>query len=376
MGALAGAAVLLAFGPGELVAAVAGLAIAGPAALLLVIDIVRSERRRHEAIEHELAAEAGMLESLVASFGTIAATLDPDELPELTRREAERLFGGRAELVPAADAGAAAGREVLVPLRLGGGETMLRLTPERRLTRSDVARTLMLGDFATRVHESARLRVEAQEREAERARLSDQLATAEQGERRRLALFLHDTSVQALSGIALMLDAVQQSLEAGRDEEARTVLDGALARLRDAIRGLRELSFALEPVVLRDQGFGPAVAALTDQLGREGRIAFDVDVAAAEALDDNAKSVLYQIVREALHAAIRRGPPTRVLIRVAAAGRGFEAVIADDAPGERRRSSFEPLVERAQAVSGRVSVEHGNGAGTTVRVHLPSYAGR
>ena len=39
-------------------------------------------------------------------------------------------------------------------------------------------------------------------REAERARLSDQLITAEQEERRRLALFLHDGPVQYLAGIA------------------------------------------------------------------------------------------------------------------------------------------------------------------------------
>ena len=41
----------------------------------------------------------------------------------------------------------------------------------------------------------------------EHARLLDQLITAEQEERSRLALFLHDGPVQSMSGIALMLDA-------------------------------------------------------------------------------------------------------------------------------------------------------------------------
>jgi signal transduction histidine kinase len=53
---------------------------------------------------------------------------------------------------------------------------------------------------------------EAMEREAERARLSDLVVTAEQEERRRLALFLHDGPVQSLSGIALMLDAVHAAV--------------------------------------------------------------------------------------------------------------------------------------------------------------------
>jgi len=55
---------------------------------------------------------------------------------------------------------------------------------------------------------------------------------------------------------------------------------------------------------------------------------------------------------------------------------GFEALIADDAPGERRRASFEPIIERARTVRGETSIERGDGAGTTVRVRLPAYAAR
>jgi signal transduction histidine kinase len=375
--ALAGATLALALVTDEPLAVLVGLGVAAPAAVLLVLDVTRTERRRHQQAERQLVDEAGMLESLVSSLGTIAATLEPDAIAEVTRSEAEHLFDARAELLDSGGAGEEAAGEVLVPLRLGDEARLLRLVPRRPLTRADVARALVLGDFATRVHENARLRVEAEEREAERARLSDELVTAEQGERRRLALFLHDTSVQALSGMALMLDAGLQSLSAGRVDEARTVVGSALERLREAIRALRELSFALEPVVLRDQGFGAAVQALTDQLTLDGRIAFEIDVAAADGLDERAQAALYQIFREALHGAIRRGPPAHVSLRVAELeGGGYEAVIADDAPGERRRASFEPIVERARAVSGRVAVQPGHGTGTTVRVRLPAYAAR
>jgi signal transduction histidine kinase len=41
---------------------------------------------------------------------------------------------------------------------------------------------------------------------------SEQIVTAEQEERRRLALFLHDGPVQSMSGLALMLDAVSESV--------------------------------------------------------------------------------------------------------------------------------------------------------------------
>jgi signal transduction histidine kinase len=210
-------------------------------------------------------------------------------------------------------------------------------------------------------------------REAERSRLTDQLLTAEQEERRRLALHLHDTSVQSLSGIALLLDAALQSIDAGQLTEAKEVVTRALTRHRTTIGELRDLSFNLEPVVLRDQGFGPAVRALGDQIEAANPIAVEVDVAAAESLAERTQAALYQIVREAMNQAARRGP-TRLSVRVRHVDSDVETTITDDAPLERRRRSFDELAERARTLNGRLTVDQGDGAGTTVHVVLPQYS--
>jgi signal transduction histidine kinase len=211
--------------------------------------------------------------------------------------------------------------------------------------------------------------------EAERARLSDQLISAEQEERRRIALFLHDVPVQAMSGIALMLDGVMDAIDRGADDDAKRVLRMALERQRETIRELRDLSFALEPVVLRDQGFAPAVAALADQIGLSHQVQIELDVKAGETLAERAQAALYQIIREAIDQAVRRGPPTRISVRVASVnGGGVETVIVDDSPGERRRRSFDEIEQRARTLQGQVSVETSpDGAGTAVRVTLPPY---
>jgi signal transduction histidine kinase len=226
-----------------------------------------------------------------------------------------------------------------------------------------------------RRHETAEVRLESLV--ADRERLSGQLVTAEQEERRRLALFLHDGPVQSMAGIALMLDAVQHAIDSGRPEDAKEVLASALERHRDTIRSLRNLSFNIEPVVLRDQGFAPAVQALADELGISNQIQIDLDLEAASELSDQAQIALYQIIRESLDQAIRRGPPKRVSIRVSQADHGaIETVIADDGAGERRRASFDEIAERARAVSGRFTVEAGDDGGTAVRVTLPPYTAR
>jgi signal transduction histidine kinase len=225
----------------------------------------------------------------------------------------------------------------------------------------------------TERHQDEWLDEEVQRLEAEHARLSDQLITAEQEERRRLSLFLHDGPVQSMSGIALMLDGVIDAVEAGRTEEATQVLGTALEKQRQTIRSLRDLSFELEPVVLRDQGFGPAVRALADQLGVSNSIQIDLDVEAAESLTEHAQVAIFQIIREALHQAIRRGPPTRMSVRVGEAPGEIEAVISDDAPGERRRASYDAIAERARSLNGRMSVDPGPAGGTEVRIVFPPY---
>jgi signal transduction histidine kinase len=351
--------------------AFAGLAVAIMGAAGFALHLIVTERRRHEVVEEELSAQSSFLEALVESMGSIAATLDPDQVLEQTRREAKELFGAKAAILPPGERKNGA----VFPLRIRGEDIgALQLIRSRPLDREEQARAALLADFASRTVENARLLAEAQVREAERARLSDQLITAEQEERRRLALFLHDGPVQSLAGISLMLDAVTESLREQRLDEAEQVLTSALKRHRDTIRSLRDLSFNIEPVVLRDQGFGPAVAAFAEQVGLVNEIQVDVDVDAADRLTEQARVGLYQIIREAVNQALRRGPPTRISIRVVEVEDGsVETVIADDGAGERRRASFDDIEERARTLSGRLDVEAGKDGGTEVRVVLPPY---
>jgi len=352
-----------------------GVAIIGAAGF--AFHLIVTERRRHEVVEEELVDKSSFLEALIESMGSITATHEPEQVLERTRREAKELFGAKASLLAPGQTVTSAPAEnaVLLPLRIRGEEIgALRLVRARPLDREELARARLLADFASRAVENTRLLAEAQVREAERARLSDQLITAEQEERRRLALFLHDGPVQSLAGISLMLDAAIESIGGNRLEEATRVTQSALERHRDTIRSLRDLSFNIEPVVLRDQGFAPAMEAFAEQVGLANRIQVDLDVDAADALAENARVGLYQIIRDAVNQALRRGPPTRVSIRVAERADGsVETVIADDGAGERRRASFDEVEERARTLSGRLDVEAGDDGGTVVRVVLPPY---
>ena len=205
--------------------------------------------------------------------------------------------------------------------------------------------------------------------------LTEQVLAAEQDERRRIALFLHDGPVQSLAGVALLLDAALDFVRRGETDRADEIMTKALQQTRVTIGELRDLSFNLEPVVLRDHGFTSAVTALAQDKGIEHGIQVELDVAAADALGERAQAAISQIVREALEGAIRRGPPHAFSVRIGGGEPDRLVVdIADDAPSERRRRSIEVLEERARTLGAALTVEQG-ASGSTMRLLLPVDAG-
>jgi signal transduction histidine kinase len=353
---------------------IASTAFFGAFAVYLIVN----ERRRHEDAEDELQAQASFLESLVDSIGAVSSTLDADEILERTRDEAQRLCEARearflvGDLSPDGDP---AGLErLLVPVAARGERFgTLELVRDEPFHRWDQMRATVLADFAARAVENAKLLEQARDRETERTRLAERLITAEQDERRRLSLFLHDGPLQNLSGIALMHDAALAAVRDGRYDDAEKVIESSLEKERDTIRTLRDLSFAIEPLVLRDTGFHAAVRALGDGIEETYGITVATVVDEGERLAEKAQVALYQIIRESVNQAVRR-KPKRIEVSVRELdGGGYRAEIADDGVLERRRAALEAIDERVQALNGRMSVDSGKAGGTVVRVIVPPY---
>jgi signal transduction histidine kinase len=333
-----------------------------------------------QAGPEQTGADVRFLELLVRSLVAVSQPSDPAETLERARAEAEALFGARAARVVPPGKGSAAGVEELesglrVPLRDGDADIgTLELERSKRFAPAEVAQATTFASFAARAVKNARLVAEAHEREQERARLTERLITAEQDERRRLSVFLHDGPLQAMSGIALMHDAALAAIGDGRYDDAARVIASSLERERQTIRTLRDLSFAIEPVVLRDQGFAAAVRSLGDQVEASHGIAVVADVEAGEELGEKAQVALYQLVREALEQAVRR-KPAQIDVTVRAGDGGLTTEIRDDGIGERRRRGVEELAERVGVLNGNVTMDTRPEGGTTVRVVLPAYAG-
>jgi len=196
---------------------------------------------------------------------------------------------------------------------------------------------------------------------------------AERDERRRLAELIHDGPVQLVAAISQMLDAAHHALAAGDVASGAPIVERALAVAREASVDLREIVSGIEPDALRELGLAAAIGELAERLSARRGVTFDLDVAAGDDLGDGAQSGLYQIVRDALDQAVRRGPPTRVTISITPAAGGIELRITDDGAQERREAVIDALAGRAAELNGTFASETA-AAGTWIAVRLPPSA--
>jgi signal transduction histidine kinase len=196
---------------------------------------------------------------------------------------------------------------------------------------------------------------------------------AERDERRRLAELIHDGPVQLVAAIAQMLDAAHHALADGDVTTGAAVVARALEVAREVSSDLREIVSSIEPDALRELGLAAAITELTERHAARRGVAFELQLEAGDALGEGAQSGLYQITRDALDQAVRRGPPARIIVSILPADGGVELRIADDGPEERRQAVLDALAQRSEELNGTFSSET-TASGTWIAIRLPPSA--
>ena len=136
---------------------------------------------------------------------------------------------------------------------------------------------------------------------------------------------------------------------------------------------LREIVSSIEPDALRELGLAAAISELTERHAARRGVAFELQLAAGDALGEGAQSGLYQITRDALDQAVRRGPPARIIVSILPAGRRRRAEdrgrrCRGTAPGSAGR-----FAQRSEELNGTFSSET-TASGTWIAIRLPPSA--
>ena len=156
---------------------------------------------------------------------------------------------------------------------------------------------------------------ELAESQARLRRLVAELTQAEERERRRLAVELHDYLAQSLTATRMNLSRTGKFFTGSNgNSDLKKVLDDVQTDLNNSINYTRTLIGELSPRVLYDLGLPAALGWLGEQMGRHG-LSVEVDGPGDEfSLAENDAIFLFQCVRELLWNVVKHGDTDRATI--------------------------------------------------------------
>jgi signal transduction histidine kinase len=195
-------------------------------------------------------------------------------------------------------------------------------------------------------------------------------------ERNRISRELHDAVTQKLFSLRLTADAAA-TLVTRDTARAVSELDTIRRLAAEATDELRAIVVGLRPVDLAGDGLDVALRKQAELLDRVHRPAVKFSGGPVPRLPAAREEAAYRIAQEALHNALRHAAADLVTVTVQAADGSMVLEVTDDGRGfdpaaPSRRSGLASMRERARAAGGRLKVLSRPGAGTTVRLEVPT----
>ena len=196
-------------------------------------------------------------------------------------------------------------------------------------------------------------------------------------ERTRLAVELHDSLSQTLTGVAMQLAAGHDAVD-DDPGTAKSLLETAERMLESSRTELKNCLFDLRNDTVDDPDFPRAISRTLSGFRAEAHISLRFNAARSQMTDSTAHAVLC-IIRELVANAVRHGAATHIWIAGVADGSSLRFSVRDDgcgfdpscSPGPREgHFGLSGIHERLAAMKGCLSIESAPGKGTKASVTI------
>ena len=211
--------------------------------------------------------------------------------------------------------------------------------------------------------------------------LSNQLLSAEEKERKRIARELHDSIGQALSAIKFSVENALGQLRKASDQSELEPLEALIPLTQKTIEEVRRIVKDLRPSILDDLG----ILATINWFCREfqkvyASIRVEADINVREEIIPSAlKTVMYRILQEALNNVAKHSAADlvrlsleqkghRIIMRIQDNGVGFDVSKAISMTPSRRGFGLASMRERAGLTGADFRITSEADQGTTIRV--------
>jgi signal transduction histidine kinase len=213
--------------------------------------------------------------------------------------------------------------------------------------------------------------------ESELRRLSGQVRTAQEQERKYLSRELHDQVGQMLTGLRMELSSLA-GLHGDSESERFSRIAHAKGIVEQTLRIVRNIATLLRPSVLDDLGLEPALAWLVKDISRTSGIEIEAHIdSALDSLPDAHRTCLYRVVQEALTNVSRHSRALKAEVSLRKGHGWVTGNISDDGRGfdtnanRRDGLGLVGMQERVRELGGQIQVVSVPGRGTRIELRLP-----
>jgi PAS domain S-box-containing protein len=247
-------------------------------------------------------------------------------------------------------------------------------------------RTRELSDMneklQTSVVEYQRVEAELRKSENHLRHLSDELLTAQETERRRVAQEIHDSIGTSLAAVKYKVeDTLKQT---GDNNPQKAALESVRSLTQETIEEARRIQMALRPTLLDDLGILATIRWFCRQFESTYssiRIKQEIDCQEHE-VSDLLKTVIFRVMQEALNNTAKHSKADLVSILLRKINLSIELVIRDNGQGfdlsetqsrkgTTRGLGLTSMRERTELSGGSFNCESIRGKGTTIRASWP-----
>jgi PAS domain S-box-containing protein len=214
------------------------------------------------------------------------------------------------------------------------------------------------------------------ERDIARARAAEARAAQrriiEQGHaaRRKVTRDLHDGAQQHFVNVVINLQLAQEKWSSDT-ERARELVDTAAEDAKAGLDELRDLAAGIHPQILTSHGLIPALEALASRTA----LPVDVDAALTALLPAEVEASVYFMTSEALTNVVKHARASRARVSLHVEGSWLTVEIIDDGIGGAELceagSGLRGMVDRVQALDGRLEITSEPQRGTVVKAAVP-----
>jgi PAS domain S-box-containing protein len=217
------------------------------------------------------------------------------------------------------------------------------------------------------------------ERTMDLRKLASELVIAEERERKRIAVALHDDVAQTLAAVRMRLDMLQDIPPDQKDK----IIKEAKALLVQSIQETRALMNDLSNPLLFDLGLKAACEALAERLMDRHPVRINCKIRDAyKHLNPDVVTIMYNMVRELLNNVVKHSQAQNAHVVVDVEGGHFHMEVTDDGLGFDPQKLGAPSIEggfglysireRLLAIGGNFKIESTPGTGTVVTANFPT----